>query len=67
MNKAPTFDEIFAVMTAFAAGDRSSRVVLRSALNLDDKATRFAVELNYILDKLTSEIADLQTQLRERG
>jgi hypothetical protein len=62
---APTLDDVFAVMTAVVAGDRTARVPLPNALNLDDTATRFAVELNFLLDKFTSEIAELAAQFRQ--
>jgi PAS domain S-box-containing protein len=67
MSEAPTFDDIFAVMSAASVGDRAARVALPDDPHLDDVATKFALALNILLDDLTLSAADVQHELAERG
>lgn len=40
VNKAPTFDEIFAVMAASSVGDETARVLIPPEPRMDDVPTR---------------------------
>jgi signal transduction histidine kinase/ActR/RegA family two-component response regulator len=66
MKRAPTFDEIFAVMSAASVGDATARVALPDEPQLDDTATRFGMALNLLLDDLAFRAADARSQLDER-
>jgi light-regulated signal transduction histidine kinase (bacteriophytochrome) len=57
----PTFDDIFAVMAAASVGDLGARVALPDSPQLDDKATRFAVALNMLLDDLVIRARELES------
>jgi PAS domain S-box-containing protein len=62
MNKSPSFDDIFAVMSAASVGDLTARVAVPDCPHLDDTATKFAIALNVLLDDLTlraREVEDL--------
>ena len=59
MTPAPSYDDIFGVMSRACAGDSSARVALPDAPDLADPATRFAIALNVLLD-------DLAFRVRER-
>ncbi len=48
----PTFDDIFAVMSAASVGEPSARVVLPPEPDYDDPLTKLAVALNILLDDL---------------
>jgi PAS domain S-box-containing protein len=61
--KAPSFDDIFAVMSAASIGDTAARVVVPAEPQLDDTATRFAVALNVLLDDLAKRVADGHREL----
>jgi PAS domain S-box-containing protein len=50
MTRLPTFDEIFAVLSAASAGDNAARVALPDDPQLDDLATRLAIAVNLLLD-----------------
>jgi signal transduction histidine kinase len=52
MTRAPTFDDIFAVMSQASLGDAAARVTLPEAPDLADTPTRFAIALNVLLDDL---------------
>jgi two-component system cell cycle sensor histidine kinase/response regulator CckA len=58
MTRAPTFDEIFAVMSAASVGDAEARVPLPEEPDLTDAATRFAIALNILLDDLACRVAE---------
>jgi two-component system, cell cycle sensor histidine kinase and response regulator CckA len=60
MTRAPTLDEIFAVMHAASSGDGSARVTLPDEADLGDAATRFAIALNLLLDDLAFRVRDRQ-------
>jgi two-component system, cell cycle sensor histidine kinase and response regulator CckA len=67
MTRAPTFDDVFAVMSAASVGETTARVHLPSEPQPDDPATRLAVALNILLDDLALRTADLrQTEERLR-
>lgn len=67
MTHAPTFDDIFEVMSAASVGESMARVALPAELEYDDPATRLAVALNILLDDLGLRTADLrQTEERLR-
>ena len=53
MRRAPTFDQIFAVMSAASVGDASARVTGLDDPDVDDVPTRFALALNVLLDDLS--------------
>ncbi len=55
----PTFDEIFAVMSAVSVGDLAARVAIPDQPVLDDTATKFALALNIVLDDLSVRASDL--------
>src|SRR2546429_8258816 len=63
----PTFEEIFAVMSAASVGDPSARVDMPVEPNLDDTATRFAIATNVLLDDLAYRMNATETELAERG
>jgi PAS domain S-box-containing protein len=52
MTRAPSFDDIFAVMAAASVGNASARTDVPDDPQLDDIPTRFAVALNVLLDDL---------------
>jgi two-component system cell cycle sensor histidine kinase/response regulator CckA len=68
MTRAPTFADIFAVMSAASVGDTSARVALPddSELDVDDTATRFGIALNILLDDLAHRAAEVKAQLDEK-
>jgi PAS domain S-box-containing protein len=57
MSTSPSFDDIFAAMSAAAAGDRTVRVAVPDDPQLDDVTTRFALGLNVLLDDLSSRMS----------
>jgi PAS domain S-box-containing protein len=59
MTAAPTFDEIFAVMSVASVGDTEARVVIPDDAQ-DDLATRFAIAVNLLLDGLALQTAQLE-------
>jgi PAS domain S-box-containing protein len=61
MNGSPSFDDIFAVMSAASVGDLSARVIVPDNPQLDDTATKFALALNVLLDDLTLRARELET------
>jgi two-component system cell cycle sensor histidine kinase/response regulator CckA len=67
MTSAPSFDDIFAVMSAASVGDMAARVAVPESPRLDDTATMFAIALNILLDDLALGVADGQRELAERG
>ncbi len=64
MTRAPTFDEIFAVMSAGSVGDTAARVAVPADPQLDDLATRFAIAVNLLLDDLNFRAAELEAAHR---
>lgn len=60
MTRAPTFDEIFATMSAASVGDAAARVAVPDDPQLDDLATRFAIAVNVLLDDLALRSAELE-------
>jgi len=67
MTGAPSFEDIFAVMSAASVGDTAARVAVPDGAQLDDTATKFAMALNVLLDDLQLSAADAQRELAERG
>jgi PAS domain S-box-containing protein len=65
MNKAPSFDDIFAVMSAASVGDMATRVVMPDSPQIDDTATKFALALNILLDDLALSAAQGKRELAE--
>jgi two-component system cell cycle sensor histidine kinase/response regulator CckA len=57
MPAAPTFENIFAVMSAATVGETKARVALPEEPDLDDTPTRLAVALNLLLDDLAFRVA----------
>ncbi len=62
MTRAPTFEDIFAVMSAASLGDATARVALPDEPDLEDTPTRFAVALNVLLQDL-----DYRVKQREKA
>jgi two-component system cell cycle sensor histidine kinase/response regulator CckA len=62
MTRAPTFEDIFAVMSAASLGDATARVALPDEPDLEHTPTRFAVALNVLLHDL-----DYRVNQRERA
>src|SRR5688572_7224136 len=60
MRRAPTFDEIFAVLSAASIGDATARVAVPENPQLDDLATRFAIAVNLLLDDLAFRAAEAE-------
>jgi PAS domain S-box-containing protein len=52
MKRAPTFEEIFAVMSAAAVGDSNARVTIPENPDIVDLATRFGIAVNVLLEDL---------------
>jgi PAS domain S-box-containing protein len=67
MNDSPSFEDIFAVMSAVSVGDMAARVAVPEGARFDDTATKFALALNVLLDDLQVSAADGQRELAERG
>jgi signal transduction histidine kinase/ActR/RegA family two-component response regulator len=68
MREAPTFDDVFAVMSAASVGDTAARVSLPAMPEMDDPATRLGVALNILLDDLalrTSDLRESEERLRQ--
>jgi len=71
----PSFDDIFAAMSAASVGDATARVAIPDDPQLDDLPTRFALALNVLLDDLSfranaskvseTRLAQSQEQLRQ--
>ena len=59
VSRAPTFDDIFAVMSAASVGDTRARVAVPDEPEVDDTATRFAIALNILLDDLALRVSEL--------
>jgi PAS domain S-box-containing protein len=60
MTPKPTFDEIFAVMSAASLGDAAARVQVANDADVEDVPTRFGLALNVLLDDLAHRIEALQ-------
>jgi two-component system, cell cycle sensor histidine kinase and response regulator CckA len=58
MTRAPTFEDIFAVMTASSMGDALARVPIPDEPELTDTATRLGITLNVLLDDLAFRVAE---------
>ena len=65
MNRAPTFEDIFAVMSAASVGDTTTRVALPDDPQVGDTETKFALALNVLLDDLSLRAA-VAERLAER-
>jgi PAS domain S-box-containing protein len=59
MKRPPSFDDIFAVMSAASVGDLTARVAIPEDPQLDDTATRFAIALNVLLDDVALRASEL--------
>jgi PAS domain S-box-containing protein len=68
MTIAPSFDDIFAVMSAASLGDTTARVSLPDDCQTDQVSSRFALALNVLLDDLAFRAAqaDAAIQLSEK-
>jgi signal transduction histidine kinase len=60
MTDRPTFDDVFAVMSAASVGDTSARVPLPAEPEMEDPATKLGVALNILLDDLALRTSDLR-------
>jgi two-component system, cell cycle sensor histidine kinase and response regulator CckA len=68
MTRAPTFDDIFSVMSAASMGDAAARVEVPDDPALDDPATRLSISLNMLLDDLAFRVAErerIEDRLRQ--
>jgi hypothetical protein len=54
MKLAPSFDDVFTVMSAASVGETAARVAVPEDAQLDDTATKFAIALNILLDDLAA-------------
>jgi signal transduction histidine kinase len=54
----PTFEDVFAVMSAASLGNQSARVVLPEEPDLSHMPTRLAIALNVLLDDLDFRISE---------
>ena len=54
MKLAPSFDDVFTVMSAASVGEMAARVAVPEDAQLDDTATKFAIALNILLDDLAA-------------
>jgi PAS domain S-box-containing protein len=66
MSDGPSFDDIFAVMSAASIGDTSVRVAVPDGASVDDTATKFALALNVLLDDLAAGVTEGRRELAER-
>ncbi len=57
---APSFDDIFAAMSAASVGHVTARVALPDNPQLDDVPTRFALGLNVLLDDLSFRMSTME-------
>jgi signal transduction histidine kinase len=66
MTRGPTYDDVFAVMSAASVGEGTARVSLPDEPDFDAPATKLAVALNILLDDLalrTTDLRDTQERL----
>jgi PAS domain S-box-containing protein len=54
MTKSPSFDDLFAVMSAVSVGDMAERVVVAESAKVEDVPTRLGIALNVLLDDLSA-------------
>lgn len=52
VKSSPSFDDIFAVMSAASVGETGARVSLPDEVEMEDLVTKFAIALNLLLDDL---------------
>lgn len=64
MTRLPTFDDVFAVMSAASVGDNAARVTVPDDAPLDHLATRFAIAVNLLLDDLAYRAAEAEAAHR---
>jgi PAS domain S-box-containing protein len=64
MTRPPTFDDIFAALSAASVGDAAARVAVPDDPPLDDLATRFAIAVNLLLDDLAFRAAEVEAAHR---
>jgi light-regulated signal transduction histidine kinase (bacteriophytochrome) len=60
MTRPPSFDDIFAVMSAASVGDQTARVAVPDDPPVDDLATPFAIAVNLLLDDLAFRAAEAE-------
>jgi PAS domain S-box-containing protein len=63
MTRPPTFDDIFAVMSAASMGETRARVSIPEDPALDDVMTRLAMALNLLLDDLAFRSTEREQML----
>jgi PAS domain S-box-containing protein len=66
MTESPSFDDIFAVMSAASIGELDARVEVPAHAEVSDIETRFAIALNVLLDDLGGRAATAGRELQER-
>jgi PAS domain S-box-containing protein len=64
MTTAPSFDDIFAVMSAASLGDTTARVSVPDDWQTDQVPSRFAIALNVLLDDLALHAAQAKAATR---
>jgi PAS domain S-box-containing protein len=64
--KPPTFEDIFAVMSAAAVGDAEARVAIPEHPDIEEPATRFAIAVNLLLDDLDFRSKQAKAALESR-
>jgi PAS domain S-box-containing protein len=67
MTEAPTFEDIFTVMSLASVGDKRARVTVPDSPHLDDTATKLALALNILLDDLTLTAMEKERELAKHG
>jgi light-regulated signal transduction histidine kinase (bacteriophytochrome) len=64
MTRPPTFEDIFATMSAASVGDAAARVSVPDDPPVDDTATRLAIAVNILLDDLALRSAEAEAAHR---
>src|SRR3984885_6881742 len=67
MTEAPTFEDIFTVMSRASVGDKAARVAVPASADVDDTATKFALALNILLDDLALTALEKERELAKHG
>jgi light-regulated signal transduction histidine kinase (bacteriophytochrome) len=62
MSNLPSFDDIFAVISAASAAHATARVVVPAESRLDHEPTRLAVALNALLDAFSARLTALERE-----
>ena len=60
MKRAPSFEDVFAVMSAASVGNVTARVHIPQDPELEDVPTRFGLALNVLLDDLSFRMSSVE-------